>query len=48
MKEEYISTIIKLLENCDDIEMLEIILQLLQKSRNQMLDNSSLISIEAS
>ena len=32
----------------DDIEMLEIILQLLQKSRNQMLNNSSLVSIEAS
>lgn len=48
MKKEYISTITKLLENCDDIEMLEIILQLLQKSRDQMLDNSSLLGIEAS
>lgn len=48
MKKEYISTINKLLENCDDIEMLEIILQLLQKSRNQMLNQSSLVSIEAS
>ena len=48
MKKEYISAINKLLENCDDTEMLEIILQLLQKSRNQMLNNGSLVSVKAS
>lgn len=32
MKQEYMTTITNLLENCNDIEILEIILQLLQKS----------------
>lgn len=32
MKEAYISTIITLLKDCVDIEILEIILQLLQKN----------------
>ena len=42
MKEEYISTIIKLLQKCDDLEMLEIIMQLLQKSRNQVVNTADL------
>ena len=33
MKEEYISTITQLLQKCQDVEIFEIILQLLQKSR---------------
>jgi len=33
MKEEYITLITKLLQQCQDIEILEIILRLLQKSR---------------
>ena len=32
MKEEYISTIIKLICECSDIELLDLIMQLLQKS----------------
>lgn len=31
MKEEYISTITQLLQSCEDVEIFEIILQLLQK-----------------
>lgn len=33
MKEEYITTITNLLHLCEDVEILEIILQLLQKCR---------------
>lgn len=33
MKEEYIIAITNLLQHCQDLEILEIILQLLQKSR---------------
>ena len=33
MKEEYISTITQLLQKCQDVEIFEIILQLLQKGR---------------
>ena len=33
MKEEYIQTIMHRLSDCNDFELLEIILQLLQKSR---------------
>lgn len=33
MKQYYIETITKLLPQCDDVEILEIILQLLQKCR---------------
>lgn len=33
MKEEYITTIINILQKCEDIELLDFILQLLQKSR---------------
>lgn len=32
MQKEYIETIIKLLNECNDIELLDLILQLLQKS----------------
>lgn len=32
MEEEYIISIIKLLQNCNDIELLDLILKLLQKS----------------
>lgn len=33
MKKEYISAITELLQSCQDVEIFEIILQLLQKSR---------------
>lgn len=32
MKKEYIETIIQLVQNCNDIELLDFVLQLLQKS----------------
>lgn len=32
MREEYINTIIKLVNECNDIELLDFIMQLLQKS----------------
>ena len=35
MKEEYVLRIVKLLHKCNDIEMFEIILQLLQKQSLQ-------------
>lgn len=33
MKEEYVQKIMLLLERCDDVSMLDLILQLLQKSQ---------------
>ena len=32
MREEYINTISQLLQKCDDIELLDFVMQLLQKS----------------
>ncbi len=42
MKKDYISAITNLLHDCDDLEMLEIILQLLQKSNQHLVDAPNL------
>lgn len=43
MKKEYISAITKLLNECNDLEMLEIIFQLLKKSNDKLVDASNLV-----
>lgn len=42
MKEQYLHTITNLLQKCDDLEMLEIILQLLQKCGNHAIHAADL------
>ena len=39
MKEEYVLRIVKLLHKCDDVEIFEIILHLLQKYSQLLCDN---------